>query len=174
MTLANYLTLPGGRKFSNVTPAYFIAGLTNGVKYYLVVTANIGNVESSPSAEASAVFGPHVEVSGSVVMSLPTGVGQTNWVLIPGARVWLVNTTNGIATAAVTTDLGGLFSIPPQPAGTYTICYAVSNALAACGTVCSTQQLVLVSEPLALSALVYTSSCAAVYGRVSLDGNFAF
>jgi hypothetical protein len=172
VTPTNYSTLPGGQKISGVNPPYFITGLTAGVKYYVVVTVTNGAGESLPYAEASAVFGPRAEVSGSIYMKVATG-GATNLVFLPGVDVWLVNTTNGLKTPNVKTDLGGLFTIPPQPAGQYTICYTLSNS-PSCGTICATQLLTLGSETVALEALELTTACSVFYGQVMLDGNYAF
>ncbi len=170
VTPTNYLSLPGGQKFSGVSPPYYISGLTNGVRYYVIATAMNKDGESLPSAEVSEVFGPNAELSGSIYMDLNTG-GATNPVFIAGMQVQLINATNGIATPAVMTDGDGTFTIPPQPPGPYILCYSFGNS---CGTICTTQFNLAGSEPVSLPPLVYTSSCSMVYGVVYLDGSSTF
>ncbi len=169
----NYASLPGGQLFSGVTLPYYINGLVAGRRYYLVITST--NLAGAPiqSPTVTEIFGPHAQVSGSVYMNIQTSPGVTNLVAMPGAWVWLTNTTNGAATVPVPSDVNGQFVIPAQPAGSYAVCYALSNAVFSCGTVCLPQSIVLNHDAVTLAPIILSDSCQVLYGSVILNDGAA-
>ena len=69
VTKANWATLPGGARRLNATTPALLGGLTNGLPYYMVVTASSGSAESIESTEATA--------TPIAVPPPPTGISAT-------------------------------------------------------------------------------------------------
>ena len=103
-----------------------VTGLSNGLRYYFVVTARNSAGESVESRSASAVFGVTREVRGSIFAMLQTSSGPEQ-VFLPGVSVYLVNMANGQQTARFLTDDDGAFTIPQQPAGSNRLCWEAAG-----------------------------------------------
>ncbi|MFC4306041.1 fibronectin type III domain-containing protein, partial [Cohnella boryungensis] len=98
-----------GSDYTTVTePSYTAASLTNGTRYYFVVTAVNEDGESAPSNEMNAM--PQVPAPGAPVLQSATpgdGKVQLSWTPVPGAVDYQVfhseaSGTYGNASATVT------------------------------------------------------------------------
>ncbi|RPH56500.1 hypothetical protein EHM82_03215, partial [bacterium] len=97
----------------------------------------------SPSAQP---LGGGAEVRGTVQADLGTGSGPA----LPDASVFLSSGPGGPELARVSTNLGGFFMLPEQPAGSYELCVEASGFLTNCSPVEIGSELVVVG-PLAIA-----------------------
>lgn len=98
----------------------------------------------SPSAQP--LEGSGARVHGTVQADLGTGSGPA----LPDASVFLRNGTVGPELARVSTNLGGFFMLPEQPAGIYELCIEAQGFSTNCRSVEIGSELVVVG-PLAIA-----------------------
>ncbi|MBI3848924.1 MAG: hypothetical protein HY298_01340 [Verrucomicrobia bacterium] len=73
LTKDNYPSMPGGRRFPDVTSPFIVTGLTNHA-YFFVVTAVFGDVESPGSTQAAAMLWNTVGgLTNAALYSVTTG-----------------------------------------------------------------------------------------------------
>lgn len=161
----NYSSLPDGTVTSGITDNYLsVSALTSGKRYFFVVTAVSGG-ESAESNEATAIYGPHAGVSGLVCTIVSSG-GNPVSAPVPGVTLNLVNTNNPAINASVTSDAGGRFQFPDQPAGDYQLCWQAPGFVPGCVT----QVVTIVDVVVDVGRIEITTSTNAtngfVYGRV--------
>lgn len=170
------ITTANGTKVTGATSGNNIAGLTNGIPYYFIVTAVNAIGESVASSVAGAI--PQVSAPG-----IPTGVGITvgngrvgiTWAAVAGAASYNLyyGTTAGVTTAngtkvGATTSGSTIFGL--VNGSTYYFVVTAVNAggeSATSGEVNAMPQLPVTGAPTGISAAAGNGQITVSWGAVS-------